>query len=317
MDFAWIVLAVVGVLAVAVFVTAYVCFRMAFYSKDRVIGEEFLFPDGELYEPYHPQMLAFMKETRSAKHEDVEIKSFDGLTLRGKYYEYQKGAPIELLMNGYRGSAERDLCGGMQRCFALGRNVLIVDQRAHGRSDGNIISFGIVERKDCLSWTNFIVEKFGKDVKILIGGISMGAATVMMASDLDLPKNVVGVLADCGYSSPKEIIQKSIQEMGLPVKIFYPILRLGGKIFGKFDLEETSPVQALKNCKVPVLFFHGEEDDIVPIEMSKACFDACSAPKKLYTFEKAGHGVCFLVDREKYLQGFREFVEDFKVFEEK
>lgn len=316
MEALWIILIVVGVIALAVLIASYVCFRMAFYSPKRVIDEKFLFPDGEIYKPYHPRMLELMKETRATAHEDVEIKSYDGLTLRGKYYEYKKGAPIELLMNGYRGASERDLCGGMQRCFALGRNALIVDQRAHGRSDGNVISFGIRERKDCLAWAEFMVEKFGDDVKILIGGISMGAATAMMAADLDLPKNVVGILADCGYSSPREIIKKVIKEMGLPADVCYPFVWLGARLFGGFNLEETSPLEAMKKCKVPVLFFHGDADAYVPCEMSKACFDACPAPKKLCVIPNAGHGLCFMVDKEAYLQAFREFAEDFKLFEE-
>jgi fermentation-respiration switch protein FrsA (DUF1100 family) len=92
---------------------------------------------------------------------------------------------------------------------------------------------------------------------------------------------------------------------------------LGGILFGGFDLEETSATEALKACKIPLLLFHGEEDSIVPCEMSKECFEACFAPKKLYTFPKTDHGLCFMVDSERYLQGFKEFAQDFKLFEEK
>ena len=135
----------------------------------------------------------------------------------------------------------------------------------------------------------------------------MGAATVMMAAGTDLPPQVVGVLADCGYSSAKEIIGLAIKQMGLPVKLSYPFARLGARIFGGFDPEETSPVEALKKAKVPVIFFHGEADDFVPCYMSKACFDACASRKRLVTVPGAGHGLSYPKDPEGYIRAVREF----------
>ena len=80
--------------------------------------------------------------------EEVEIRSRDGLTLRGKYYEYEKGAPLEIMFHGYRGNAARNLSGGVERCFTLKRNTLIVSQRAHGNSEGHVITFGYKEKYD-------------------------------------------------------------------------------------------------------------------------------------------------------------------------
>ena len=157
-------------------------------------------------------MVAWMKEARKLVTEEFSIVSFDGLRLYGKFYEYEPDAPIELMFHGYRGSAERDLCGGVQRCFALGRSCLIVDQRTSEKSEGHVISFGINERRDCRAWVDFAVEHFGPDVKIVLTGISMGAATVMMAAGEPLPANVIGVLADCGYTSAKDIIKKVIRQ---------------------------------------------------------------------------------------------------------
>ena len=137
-----------------------------------------------------------------------------------------------------------------------------------------------------------------------------------MAADLDLPKNVVGILADCGYSSPREIIQKVIREMGLPVKVCYPFVKLGARLFGGFDLEETSAIEAIKKCKIPVLFIHGGADAYVPCEMTLACFESCPAPKKLHITPSAGHGLCFMVDKEGYLRAFKEFVDEYRVFDD-
>ena len=150
--------------------------------------------------------------SREMRHEDFEIKSFDGLTLRGKYYECDPDAPVELLFHGYRGNAERDMSGGIARCFALGRNALIIDHRASGFSQGHVITFGIKEYRDCLSWVDFAVNHFGADKKLSLTGISMGASTVMIAAGTPLPPSVVCVLADCGYTSAKEIIEKIISD---------------------------------------------------------------------------------------------------------
>ena len=166
MHWLWIVPAAVVFL---VLLAAYICYRMAFYSAPRKpLPEDVIqIPDGEIYEAFREKMENWTRETRKIPHEDVEITSFDGLTLRGKYYEFSPDAPVELMFHGYRGSSERDLCGGVQRCFKLGRSALLVDQRGHGRSDGHIISFGVHERKDCLAWVDFMVKKFGPDVKSL------------------------------------------------------------------------------------------------------------------------------------------------------
>ena len=285
------------------------CFLLVCYvPKRKAPGpEEYDIPPGEIYEPFRDAMVGWIKEARAMEHEDVSIRSHDGLTLRGRYYECCPGAPMELMLHGYRGNSERDMCGGVQRAFALGRNALVVDQRASGRSDGHIITFGIRERLDCLDWVAFINEKFGPEQKIILTGISMGAATVLLAGGLELPENVIGILADCGYTSAKDIIQKVIRQIKLPVKLLYPAIRFGAKLYGGFDLEEASPEEAVAHCKVPVIFFHGESDDYVPCAMSGRNYDACRTPKKLVTVPGAGHGLSYPVDEQRYISELRMF----------
>ena len=135
----------------------------------------------------------------------------------------------------------------------------------------------------------------------------MGAATVMMTADKDLPPNVLGILADCGYSSPKAIICKVIRDMKLPPKLAYPFVKLGARIFGHFDLEEDSPEEALRNAKVPVIFYHGEADDFVPCDMSRSNYDICASRKALITIPGAGHGLSYALDPQRYLQTLTDF----------
>ena len=182
-----------------------------------------------------------------------------------------------------------------------------MDQRASSASEGHVITFGIKEHRDCLRWIDFMVEHFGEDVKIILTGISMGASTVLMAAGSPLPKQVKGVLADCGFSSAKAIICKVIRQMKLPPKLAYPFVWLGARIFGGFNLEALSAVEAVKRATVPVIFFHGEDDDFVPTEMSKENFEACASRKQLVTTPGAGHGLCYPVDPKGYLQALRDF----------
>ena len=268
-------LLIVLIIVFIVLLASFVCFVMAFYApeKDKTPKEEYPIPRGKIYLPHRDTMVEWMKEVRSLTHEDVSITSFDGLKLCGKYYEYKKGAPCELLMHGYRGSAERDMCGAVQRCFSIGRNALIIDQRGAGKSEGNVITFGAKESRDCISWVEFMINKFGPDVKIIISGISMGAATVVLAAGRDLPKNVVGVLADCGYSSAREMIEKTIRE----------------------------------KAKVPIIFLHGDADDFVPCYMSERMYEACPTPKRFVKVEGAGHGLAYIIDGEGYLKALEQF----------
>jgi len=303
-----IISGVAAVIIILILLISYVCFRMAFYApRKKSDEEEFRLPKGAIYDKYRDVMIEWIKEVRAMPHEDVQITSFDGLTLRGKYYEYAPGAPIELMFHGYRGSSESDLCGGVQRCFALGCSALIVDHRAAGRSQGNIITFGINESRDCHSWLEFMSQRFGPEAKIVLTGISMGAATVMMAAGKPLPKTVVGVIADCGYTSPGEIIKKVIRDMKLPAGPAYLFVKLGARLYAHFDPEEDSPIEAMSRCQVPVIFFHGEADDYVPCEMSRENYEACSAPKRLVTIPDAGHGLAYMVDSGRYLSELREF----------
>ena len=306
----WIILLT---LAALVLVLAWICFYITCYvpkGKKPGTGSEIELPTGEIYEPFHGQMEQWAREARALPKEEFFIRSYDGLKLRGVYYERFPGAPIELMFHGYRGSAERDLSGGVYRSGCLGHNAFVVDQRCSGGSDGNVITFGVREYRDCLSWVDFLVEHFGPDRKIILTGISMGGATVLNASGQPLPENVIGVLADCGFTSPKAIICKVMAQIGLPAKVFYPLTRLGMRLFGGFDPEEISSEEAVKNSRVPVIFFHGEADDYVPCDMSRENYEACPTRKALVTVPGAGHGLAFPVQPERYLKELGDFFPD-------
>jgi hypothetical protein len=119
---AWVwILVAAGVAALLFFTVAYFCFFKVFYStskQKRGNGEEYPIPDGHIYEAFRPRMIEWLDMARSLPYRACSIVSHDGLTLRGKYYECKPGATIELLMHGYRGNAERDMSGAIERCSA-------------------------------------------------------------------------------------------------------------------------------------------------------------------------------------------------------
>ena len=291
------------------FLTTFVCFMLTFYSKKRkILGEdEFEIPRGRVYEQYKDKIVAWSRQARKSYSEHLSIKSHDGLTLRAKYYEYKKGAITELLFNGYRGSAERDLSAAIERCFALGHNALLIDQRSSGRSDGHIITFGIRESQDCLAWVDFATKKFGEDCRLMISGVSMGASTVLLAAGKKLPKNVVCALGDCPYSSARDIIKTVLRALKLPAFLYF-FIRAGGLIYGGFDVNTADVKKSLEHACVPVILLHGDGDRFVPCEMSRELFDACTSKKKLVVIKDAPHGLAYPVDPELYLSSLESFV---------
>lgn len=284
-------------------------YRFAFHFVDHRTEEECMeIPKGEQYQKEKDWMEALMREMNEIPYEAVSIRSFDGLKLAGRYYHIRDGAPMQIMLHGYHSSPIRDFCGGHKAARAMGMNTLVVDQRAHGKSEGHTLTFGINERKDCLSWVRYVIKRFGKEQQIFLTGLSMGAATVLMASELELPENVKGIIADCPYSSPKAIICKVGEYMKLPVKIMYPLVVLGARVFGHFNLNECSAVEAVKKAKVPILLIHGEDDRFVPCDMSREIYAACKSPITLETFPDAGHGISYILDCERYERVVKKFV---------
>ena len=246
----------------------------------------------------------------SRPYETVTITSRDGLRLSGKYYAGNPGAPLMLFFHGYRSTAARDGSGGFQLCLRRGFSVLMADQRGHGDSEGDTITFGIRERYDCLDWANAAVEKFGPETKILLLGVSMGAATVLMAADLPLPPQVKGIIADCGYDSPEDILRDTMRRWHYPQFPTWQLTRLGARLFGGLDVKECSALDSLRRTRVPVLLVHGEGDNVVPCEMADALRDACASKVELLRVPGAGHGMSWYAAMPDYQSALLRFMKE-------
>jgi len=182
-----------------------------------------------------------------------------------------------------------------------GCSVLLASQRSHNESDGEYIGFGVFERFDCLEWINYVIGRCGKDIPIYLLGVSMGATTVLMASGFVLPASVHGIIADCGFTSPRAIWSYvASSNLHLSEKLVYPIANAITKAKAKYDGEDCTTVDALSLNTVPVLFIHGTNDKFVPIEMTFENYTACKAPKELLVVPGASHGLSYLEDTELY-----------------
>jgi fermentation-respiration switch protein FrsA (DUF1100 family) len=281
---------------------------MIFYSPKRK-GKEILLPPPEVKsEKDKAAMNALIEELLPLPCEEVQITAFDGTLLYGLYYHERDGAPLQILFHGYKGLPKRDLCGGSMLAREKDHNHLLVYHRAHGKSGGHTITFGVKERRDCLSWVDYAVKRFGEDVTIYLSGVSMGASTVLMAAELGLPKQVKAIVADSPFTTPDAIIKKVTESKKIPTWLAMPFIRLGAKLFGGFSTRGASAVEGVKKADVPVLLIHGEADAFVPFAMRKEIYDGREDTQvTLFSVKDADHAICFLVDAIGYLSAVTKF----------
>lgn len=242
--------------------------------------------------------------------------SHDGLKLYATLIEHEKPKATLLMFHGYRSSGINDFSCATKFYYSLGFNLLIVDQRAHGRSEGKYIGFGATERFDCQAWARLIYERYGKELPMLITGISMGGATVLMASALELPENVVAIISDSAFTSPADILSHVIRKSyHINPSIIMPFMNMWSRILAKYSFYDVSAEDTVKEAKVPILFIHGLSDDFVPYEMSKRSYEACTREKASVFVEKAGHGESYLIDKELCESTLKKFISN--ILEEK
>lgn len=242
--------------------------------------------------------------------EEIACKAYDGTRLFARFYEGKEGMPTVIMFHGYRGASDTETSGAALMAIAHGLGVLTVDQRAHGRSAGGTVTFGIKERRDVISWVDCLKGRFGEGHGIFLYGISMGAATVLMASEFLANRGVLGIIADCPFSSGKDIITRVMQNRGLNPKRVYPFVYLAAAVFGRFRLDATTAVEAVKNTDIPILLIHGALDNFVPPEMSEKIKSAAKCAE-LYLVEGAGHGASFATAKENYVYKVLSFVDKY------
>lgn len=294
-------------------------FKANFSRKDNFFTEkrELAFFGGEKNYQEHLEKVRFLEELNLPM---LEVKTQDNLSLKAYLWEAEKDCRgTVILMHGFRSNPFRDFAVIAPMFHKLGFNVLLPYQRAHGLSEGKWITFGLKERFDCREWIFKVNTLYGKDLPIFLGGISMGSSTVTMTCGFDLPDNVRGCIADCGFTSPHEIVfWTMIKKRKIPVSLVRLLLasaNFQSANFAGFDFNEYSTYTALKKTYLPFLFITGTEDRTVPYEMTMSNFLLYKQKNPdrttLALFEGAHHAVSYLSDEEKYEREVASFVKKY------
>ena len=262
----------------------------------------------------YSDMLSKRKEYMLAQHhEDVYITTFDDLRLHGVFFPAINDAcdkkRVVICMHGYTSKSMQDFTGITDYYFRNGYAMLQPDARAHGESEGEYIGFGCLDRKDLIRWIDWVLEKCGEDTEIILHGISMGASTALMASGLELPKQVKGIISDCAFTSPKEVFTHVLHTMyHLPAFPLIPGADVVNRIFAGYGMDECNAKREVAKSKTPILFIHGEKDTFVPSYMCQELYDCCASEKKMMIVEGAAHGESYYKDTKAYEAAMDEFL---------
>lgn len=269
---------------------------------------------GTDWEKYFPLMEERKNFVMAQTHRDVYLTSFDGLKLHATYFPaVSRNGSINLVIcfHGYTGEGLSNHVAIADYFLKRGYAMLMPDARAHGASEGKYIGFGCLDRQDALSWIQWAVQECGENTRILLHGTSMGGATVLMTSGLELPDNVKGIVSDCGFTSPKEVFTHVLNHMyHLPA---FPAIQgadlINRKLAG-YGMDECNARREVQKAKVPILFIHGSADTFVPCSMCHEIYDSCRSPKRKLIIEGAAHAESYYKDMETYEKALTEFTEE-------
>lgn len=291
--------------------TGYIVLRMV-SLRNKTDEPDLSMVEGKPYEPYAEGLRRAYRDVLQMEKKPLRVVSYDGKVLAGDLIECENAKGTIVLFHGYRSCGAMDFGVGVPFYRSLGYNLLIVDQRSHGKSEGRWITFGVKERYDVLSWVTYLGQMLGQEHPVFLGGISMGAATVLMASCFDFPANVRGVIADCGYTTPYEMIKSFIRQRypKLPAPLVLSALNTVSSVVAGFPLRGASALDAAAEAKCPVLIFHGEADDVVPFEMAKRLLAACGKNGRLIAVKGAYHGQSYLIETARVQQTLADFLEE-------
>ncbi len=249
----------------------------------------------------------------SHPHEDLELKTPDGIRLTARYIPAEKQTKkFVICIHGHN-------CNGpdeMSHLFPfyhneMGFNYFLPDLRGHGRSSGNLIGFGALDYKDINRWIDYLIGRFGEDIEIMLHGISMGAATSMLVNNNNPAPQVKLIIEDCGYTN-------AFKQVGVKTRLYVPVLKTDFivnfinfhcKLIAGYNLKkDADPLGTMKNAKNPVLFIHGEQDQLVPFPMCLELYEACPVEKDIFTVPEAVHAYCYYDAKDEYDEKMRSFI---------
>ncbi len=308
MTLLWILLALLA-LVLAALGAAAVCFvSLRRDLPDMTVAENL---EQSHYAALKDEILQGVAWLRAQPVRQLHVESYDGLLLHAQFVPRENAKGTILFFHGYRSSWTIDFSISLPFYHAQGYNLLIVDQRAHGGSEGRFITFGVRERYDVLSWVTYASQLLGLEHPLFLAGLSMGATTVLMASCFAFPANVRGILADCGFTEPYAIMKHVMHSYmrRVPAGPVLAVTNAATKLAAGFGLHEASTLTAVAHANYPILFVHGKADTFVPCQMSQQAYDACTSEKSIVLVDGAEHGRSYLTDRPRVQSALENFLE--------
>ena len=241
-------------------------------------------------------------------HREVSIKTMDDLLLRGYVINNKKNNNWVIVVHGFT-SDHLNMINRAEKFNNLGYNVLLFDLRGHLNSEGKYITMGVKDSDDIKLWCDYLVKEMSAK-KIVLYGISMGAASVMMALDKDLPKEVKVAIEDCGYTSIYDEYKYQLKNLfHLPAFPFIDICNLYARLFAKFDFKKNSAIKSIRNTNIPLLLIHGTKDTFVPYYMLEELNNNCKSKHKTFVVEGANHTEAQNLDYDNYWKTVENFIK--------
>ncbi|NLB48421.1 MAG: alpha/beta hydrolase [Erysipelotrichia bacterium] len=288
------------------FIIIFILYVLIFYSPlPRQMNDE-RFRHLAVNRGYEARFIKMVTALTKIPYEDVYITAFDDLELYAKVYKKPHCQQEAILCHGYRAMGYRDFAGITKDLLAKNISVVMIDHRAHGKSEGRSLTLGVREVKDVLKWIEYVKKTFGKKQLILMG-FSMGAATVLNCADKVEDDTLI--FADSPYSHPKELLQTIIKNIFLPVAIFYPLINLAAIIFARTSMNKLNAYEAIKKSKCRILINHGTKDSVVPQKLSQKLAKAYPDKIRYEVFTDADHGLSYLRDFKRYQKLVLDFIK--------
>lgn len=304
-----ILFATAGVLTVAqVGIAAY--FYRRTMKRNRAKVERTMKMAGTDWNQYIPMIKQRRQKLMMHEHRDVYVASHDGLKLHATYFPAKQGKKLVICFHGYTSEGMNDYVGLSDYYLKHGYGMLILDERAHGQSEGEYIGFGCLDRLDAMKWIKWAIRECGEEIEILLHGTSMGGATVLMASGLKLPKQVKGIVSDCAFTSPKYVFTHVLNSMyHMPAFFTIKLADILNRRLAGYGMDECNAAREVRKAKVPILFIHGDGDTFVPCEMCHEIYENCASEKRKLIVKGAAHAECYYKDMGAYENALTEFTE--------
>ena len=304
----WFIVILIVILLLAMAVGYYI-FNSVFLYNDQMKGDKesaidpsSIDSETDLMRPtaarYYAFRAPYIDEFEKLDLKELTVRSFDNLTLYGYLLE---GDPKEVVIcvHGYKSSMQEDFADRIEIYRKRGSTILLLNDRAHGKSEGTYLGFSEHDRRDVAKWVDLINEMYD-DPKIYLHGVSMGGATVIHCANMKL-KNVCGIIDDCGFDSIIGISKHLMNDIyHMPYFPFGYLAWFWSVIITGISFNTSIGEDCVKDTDIPILFIHGREDNYVPCEMSEKMYEACVSPKELHLIDGCGHAAAYMMAKEEY-----------------